>query len=643
MGVVDEVKQRLDIVDVVGQYVQLQKAGRNYKAVCPFHSERTPSFFVSPERQSWHCFGACGTGGDIFSFVMKKENLEFGEALRLLAERAGVTLAERRPEEEAERDRLREANEAAASFYHRALVSSEAGQRARRYLEERGLDLKAMQGFQIGYSPSGWDSLCQHLRERGYGDEELVAAGLAVEGERGLRDLFHQRIMFPITDMRGRVVGFGGRSLPIEGEEESQPKYLNTPQTAIFDKGSLLYALDKAKEHIRREGLAVIVEGYMDAITAHQHGFANVVASMGTALGERQVRLLKRFSRDIVLALDADSAGQEATLRAVEYQDILERDIRVLILPEGRDPDQVIRSDPEAWSALLAGAQPLLDYKFEAVSSALDLSQPRQRSQAVEELLPLLAAIGDRIVQAHYLQRLARLAQVKESALHQMLVRRGRKQGRSREAAATLSGKGTLRAAGSVVSGPASTSLSGSKQEEFCLALLLRHPELRADGLALSPDLFWYSENRQLLQVWQGCSDGEEMRQAIAVELEEHLQRIAAMNVPPFNEQKARAALHDCLRRLEQRDLEAIKQASSAALAAREAESGATGVEELAAAAEAWRSRSLAAEVGSQEVCQAAALQLRDMEIGIRLHQSSRIEIDDDELAGNGPQVEVNG
>ena len=629
MGVVDEVKQRLDIVDVVGQYVQLQKSGRNYKAICPFHSERTPSFFVSPERQSWHCFGACGTGGDIFSFVMKKESVEFGEALRLLAERAGVTLVERRPEEEAERDKLREANEAAARFYHRALVSSEAGQRARRYLEERGLDLKPMQDFQLGYSPSGWDSLCQHLREHGHRDEELVAAGLAVEGERGLRDLFRQRIMFPINDMRGRVVGFGGRSLPSEGEEEGQPKYLNTPQTVIFDKGSLLYALDKAKDHVRREGLAVIVEGYMDAIAAHQHGFANVVASMGTALGERQVRLLKRFSRDVVLALDADTAGQEATLRAVEYQDILERDIRVVILPEGRDPDQVIRSDPEAWSGLLAGAQPLLDYKFEAVSSALDLSQPRQRSQAVEELLPLLASIGDRFVQAHYLQRLARLAQVKETALHQMLVRQGRKQGRVREAAdqrEAVVGARPLR----------------DMREEYCLALLLRYPELRGDGLALSPDVFWHSENRQLLQAWQGCPDGEEMRQAIAAELEEHLQRIAAMNVPPFDEQKARAALHDCLRRLEQRDLEAVKQASSAALAAREAEGGSTGVDELAAAAQAWRSRSPAAEVGSQEVCQAAALQLRDMEIGIRLHRSSRIEIDDDELAGNGPQVEVN-
>ncbi len=631
MSDVDEVKQRLDIVDVVGQYVQLQKAGRNYRALCPFHAERTPSFFVSPERQSWHCFGACGTGGDILSFVMKRENLEFGEALRLLAERAGVTLAEQRPEEEAERNRLREANEAAASFYHRALLSSEAGQTAKHYLEERGQDLKTIQDFQLGYSPSGWDSLCQHLRERGYRDEELVAAGLAVEGERGLRDLFHQRIMFPITDMRGRVVGFGGRSLPIEGQEETQPKYLNTPQTAGFDKGSLLYALDKAKEEIRRQGLAVIVEGYTDAIAAHQHGFPNVVASMGTALTERQVRLLKRFSRDVVLALDADTAGQEATLRAVEYQDILGRDIRVVILPEGRDPDEVIRSDPEGWPALLASAQPLLDYKFEAVSSALDLSQPRQRSQAVEELLPLLTAIGDRIVQAHYLQRLARLAQVRESALHQMLVRQGHKRGRRAEAAAPAEAMAAVRPL-------------RDAREEYLLALLLHHPELQADGLALSPDLLWYSENRQLLQAWQRSPDLEEMRQAVAAELQEHLQRIAATNVPPFDQQGAKAALYDCLRRLEQRDLEAIAQANSAALAAREAEDGPASIEELEVAAQALRSGSSPEEIGSGEASQMAALLLKDTEIGIRLHRSSRIETDDEEdFAGNGPEVEVNG
>jgi DNA primase len=631
MSVVDDVKQRLDIVDVVGQYVQLQKAGRNFKALCPFHSERAPSFFVSPERQSWHCFGACGTGGDIFSFVMKKENLEFGEALRLLAERAGVTLVEQRPEEEAARDRLREANQAAARFYHGLLLSADAGQGARRYLEERGLDLKTIQDFQLGYSPSGWESLCQHLRERGYGDEEMVAAGLAIEGERGLRDLFHQRVMFPIADMRGRVVGFGGRSLPIEGQEEGQPKYLNTPQTAIFDKGGLLYALDKAREHIRQQGLVVIVEGYMDAITAHQHGFANVVASMGTALTERQVRTVKRFSRDLVLALDADTAGQEATLRAVEYQDILGRDIRVVIMPEGRDPDQMIRSDPEGWPALLANAQPLLDYKFEAVGSALDLSQPRQRSQAVEDLLPLVAAIGDAVVQAHYLQRLARLAQVREEVLHQMLVRQGRRQGRSREAPA----QGETAAQEKPLRDP---------REEYCLALLLRYPELRSVGPDLSPDLFWHSENRELLHAWQRCPDLEEMRQAIEAELEEHLQRIAAMNVPPFDQQGATAALQDCLRRLEQRELEAIAQASSAALAAHEAEGGPIGVDELAAADQAQRSGPPPEEAGSGEVSPTTDLLLRTMEIGIRLHRSSKIEKDDDEnFAGSGPEVEPNG
>ena len=631
MSVIDEVKQRLDIVEVVGQYVQLQKAGRNYKAICPFHAERAPSFFVSPDRQSWHCFGACNTGGDIFSFVMKKENLEFGDALRLLAERAGVTLVERRPEEEAERDRLREANEAAASFYHRLLVSNEAGQKARRYLEERGLDLKTIQDFQLGYSPSGWESLCQHLRERRYGDEEMVAAGLAIEGERGLRDLFHQRIMFPIADVRGRVVGFGGRSLPVEGEEEIQPKYLNTPQTATFDKGGLLYALDKAKEHIRREGLALIVEGYMDAIAAHQHGFPNVVASMGTALSERQVRLLKRFSRDVVLALDADTAGQEATLRAVEYQDILGRDIRVVIFPEGRDPDQVIRSDREAWSALLANAQPLLDYKFEAVSSALDLSQPRQRSQAAEELLPLVAAIGDRIVQAHYLQRLARLAQTRESTLHQMIARRGRGWGRAREAA------------------PEEEALTEVKlprdvPEEHCLQLLLHYPELRSEGLALSPDLFWQTENRELLQLWQRVDDLDELAPMIPPELEGHFQRLSGMPLPPFPPEVALERLRGSIGSLKKREIRQAKELAGAALAAREEESGPTGLEELAAAAQASSSGSPLGEIESGELSQTAVLLLRDKEIGIELHRRSKIEVDDDRgLIGSGPEEEVNG
>ena len=625
MSEIDEIKARLDIVDVISGYVQLQKAGRSFKAVCPFHSERTPSFIVSPERQSWHCFGACGEGGDVFSFVMKKEGLEFREALRLLAERAGVPLPERRrAEEDAERERLRQANEAAAQYYHRLLLDSGEARRARQYLEERGLDRATLQDFLLGFAPSGWENLFRHLRERGYRQEELLAAGLLTSGERGPRDLFHERIMFPITDMRGRVMGFGGRSLPAEGREESQPKYLNTAQTVLFDKGSLLYGLDKAKEHIRREGSAVIVEGYMDAIAAHQHGYANVVASMGTALTERQVRLLKRFARDVILALDPDTAGQEATLRAVEYQEILGGDIRVAILPPGLDPDQAIRGQPESWPALLTGARALLDYKFQTVATSLEGARPWERSRAVDEVLPLVAALGDRIVQAHYLQRLARLAQVREGELQQILVRQS----------------GKRRSMG-VPQPPATapTAHAGDAREEFCLALLLHHPELREDGLAVSPELLWHTENRQVLEAWQGCQEIEELAQVVPEELEGHLQRVSGIDLPPFEPQEARAALRDCVGRLKQRELEAIKQASSAALAAREAEDRTTE-DELAAAAAAWQAGPLAAE--AEDMSPVAAL-LRDTEIGLRLHQDSKVEPDEEDNRYIGAEKVENG
>ena len=629
MSEIDEVKARLDIVDVIGSYVQLQKAGRSFKAVCPFHSERTPSFFVSPERQSWHCFGACGEGGDVFSFVMKKEGLEFPEALRLLAERAGVALPERRrAEEDTERERLRQANEAAAQYYHRLLLDSEEARRARRYLQERGLDQATIQIFQLGYAPAGWETLGRHLQERGYRQEELLAAGLMIPGERGPRDLFHERILFPIPDVRGRVVGFGGRSLPSEGHTESQPKYLNTAQAVLFDKGSLLYALDKAKDHIRHQGSAVIVEGYMDVITAHQHGYTNVVASMGTALTERQVRLLKRFARDVVLALDADTAGQEATLRAVEYQEILGGDIRVAVLPPGLDPDQAIRRQPDGWPALLAGAQPLLDYKFQTVATSLEKARPWERSRAVDELLPLVAALGDRIVQAHYVQRLARLGQVREAELQQMLLRQSTKR---RPTVGAAPEPPTAVAAGR----------PGDAREEFCLALLLRYGELRQDGLALSPELFWHTENRQLLEAWQGCPDGDELIQVVPEELEGHLRQVGGLDLPPFEPQNARAALRDCVGRLKQRELEAIKQASSAALAAREVEARSTE-EDLATAAEAWRAGSIAEEGSPEDMSPVAAL-LRDTEIGLRLHQDSRVEPDEEDRRYSSEEKVENG
>ncbi len=446
MNEVEEIKARLDIVDVVGQYVQLRKAGRSFKANCPFHSEKTPSFIVSPERQSWHCFGACGSGGDAFSFVMRREGIEFPEALRMLAARAGVALPERRrrPEEERQRERLHSANEAAARWYHELLVKNDMGEQGWRYVQERGIDGPTAEAFLIGYSPPSWEATRDQLRERGYSDDELLAAGLLVEGEKGLHDRFRGRLMFPIRDVRGRFVGFGARAL-----DESMPKYLNTPQAALFDKGGMLYALERAQDGIRREGHAVIVEGYMDAIAAHQRGFDNVVATMGTSLTERQVRLLKRQTRSIVLALDADAAGSEAALRGhevvqealkqsddretvpvvtwrglVRYQDAVSVDVRVAVLPESRDPDDVIRSDPEVWRELIASAPPVLDYRFQAAEARHDLTTPSGRSEAVQELLPLLEPLTDPVVRAHYLQRLSRLSLVREDELSRLVVRR---------------------------------------------------------------------------------------------------------------------------------------------------------------------------------------------------------------------------
>jgi DNA primase len=306
MSVIDEVKQRLDIVEVIGAYVPLAKAGRNFRAKCPFHSEKNPSFYVYPERQSWHCFGACSTGGDVFSFVMKKENIDFGETLRLLAARVGVTVPDRREPEAGkdEREKLYQANAAAAQYFHNLLLNSPAAKKARSYLENRGIQVETTRNFQLGYSQNSWEGLKKYLKEQGYTEPELATAGLTIEGESGgTHDRFRNKLMFPIFDSQGRVTGFGARVL-----DDSLPKYINSPQTPVFDKSGTLYGINLATTAIRHGDTAIIVEGYLDVITAHQNGFSNCVASMGTAITEKQVSTLKKLTRNLVLALDADSA-----------------------------------------------------------------------------------------------------------------------------------------------------------------------------------------------------------------------------------------------------------------------------------------------------------------------------------------------
>jgi DNA primase len=630
MSTVDEVKQRLDIVDLVSQHVALLKAGRNFRALCPFHSERAPSFYVFPDRQTWHCFGACGTGGDIISFVMRKEGLEFRPALELLAQRAGVALrAPSAEQEDPHREVLRRANEAAAHFFHHALLNSPEAASALEYLQGRGLDRETITSFQLGYAPDSWDQLKRHLSGLSFEEGDLLAAGLLVEGERGPYDRFRGRLMFPIRSDRGRVAGFGARAL-----DDSVPKYLNTPQSPIFDKGGILYALDRAGEHMRRSGQAVIVEGYMDVIAAHQHGLGNVVASMGTAITERQVGLLKRYTRNLALALDADQAGSEATLRGVQvaadaadrtavavptwrglirHQEALAAEIRVLTLPTGTDPDEVIRHDPDEWRRLVEEAKPVADHLFEAMAVRLKgVSSPLERSRAAMELVPVLEGLTDPLTQATYVQRLARALQL-DTAGEETVLRALRQRGRRRRVAAE-----------EPASGAALRPAPREAREEYLLALLLRYPTLRRRQETLSPDLFSLSENRELFEAWRVTGKveaedvAEETRSLLPVELHAHLENVLARRIPPFLLEDAEKALEDCVWRMEHRKLELEKMASSLALAESEEGVGPARVAELARSVQEG---TLPPNQEADPALEAATALVEDTEAGIRVHQ----------------------
>jgi DNA primase len=446
MSVVDQVKDRLDIVEVIQGYVPLKKAGRNYKGLCPFHSEKTPSFVVFPDTGTWHCFGACGTGGDVFTFLMKQENLDFGEALRVLAQRAGVELEPHSPQvAEAQKrlDLLREINQAAATYFNHLLWHSDEAARARAYLEQRGLNRETIDRFQVGYALDRWDGLLRYLTDKGYALDDVHEVGLIIERDdkSGYYDRFRGRVVFAIRDHRGRVIGFGGRVL-----DDGGPKYLNSPQTPLFDKSSVLFGLDQAKAGIRTAGEAVIVEGYMDVLMAHQYGINNVVAQMGTALTEAQLKQLKRHTQRFVLALDSDVAGDQATLRGLDvarqvmdhevvpvptprgmirFEDRLAADIRIVSLPVERDPDEVIRESPSRWAQLIAQAKPIMDYYFAALTADLVLGSAKGKAEAVRRLGPLVAEIGDRVQRTHYLQQLARMVQIDERTLWQQIKQSG--------------------------------------------------------------------------------------------------------------------------------------------------------------------------------------------------------------------------
>lgn len=412
MNQTEEIKSKLDIVEVIREYIPVKAVGANFQAHCPFHNEKTPSFVISPEKQIWHCFG-CGKGGDVLAFVMEKEGLGFMETLRLLAPKAGVTLHYENPENYTRRNRLLDILELAGKYYHHLLGES-TGKEAQDYLSSRSLSPDTINDWQLGYSPDSWDNLYKFLKTRPltgvkYSDEEIFLAGLTVKKEagRGYYDRFRDRIMFPIWDVNNNLIAFTARINPKKEKTEKMGKYINSPQTAVYDKSRVLFALNKAKTAIRKEDLAIVVEGQMDAISCHQHGFNNVVASSGTALTTEQVGLIKRFTNNIALAFDMDAAGQMAADRGIREVLAQELNLKVIILPQGKDPDECLRQNPEDFRQAILNAKPMLEYYFEKISSDLDLEKLDNKIRVREQMFVMINLVSNQTEQGYWLKKVS--------------------------------------------------------------------------------------------------------------------------------------------------------------------------------------------------------------------------------------------
>ncbi|HEB01482.1 MAG TPA: DNA primase [Candidatus Portnoybacteria bacterium] len=412
---VDEIKSRLDIVEVIQGYLKLQKTGANYRARCPFHNEKTPSFFVSPARQIWHCFG-CDKGGDMFGFVMEIDGVEFVDALRMLAQKAGVELKREDPKLKSQRTRLFEICQWATKFFEKCLSQTEAGKKALVYLRKRGFSPETIKEFQVGYAPNSWDVLTKFLQSKGYSENEIDQAGLLIRRETGrVYDRFRGRIIFPIANLSGEVIGFGGRIF--EGEKEDSAKYINSPQTLIYDKSKVLYGLDRAKTEIRKSNLCLIVEGYTDVLASHQAGLKNVLASSGTALTEEQIRIIKRYTENLATAFDMDLAGDSATKRGVNLAILAGLNVKVVEIPSGKDPADFIQKNPKDWPKMVSQAKSIVDFYFANTFSKFDSQKVEDKKQAAKILLPVIKKIPNKVEQAHWLQKLAHQLRVEEKVL----------------------------------------------------------------------------------------------------------------------------------------------------------------------------------------------------------------------------------
>ena len=415
---IEEIKARLDIVEVIKDYIKVQKAGANYRAVCPFHSEKTPSFFISPSKQIWRCFG-CGEGSSMFDFIMKIEGVEFGDSLRILAKKAGVELKPEKPEIRSKREKLYEICNLAAVFFEKQLGYGVQGKKAKEYLLSRTINEESIKERRLGWAPDTWQGLFDFLISRGYTKEDIEKAGIALKSDKGkYYDRFRGRVMFPIFDSQYQVIGFGGRTLK---KEKDIAKYLNISNTLLYDKGKVLYGLDKAKVGIRKEDFVILVEGYVDVVLAHQMGLTNVVSTSGTALTPTQLNILKRYTDNLFLAFDMDFAGDAATKRAIDLAQTQKFNLKIIKIKEGNDPADLMSKNPEDFKEAIKKALSVFEFYFEDAFSRFDENEPEGRKKISEYLLPIIKKINNKIEQFSWVQKLASRLKVREEVVEQEL------------------------------------------------------------------------------------------------------------------------------------------------------------------------------------------------------------------------------
>ncbi len=487
--VVEEIKSKLDIVQVVSEYVQLKKAGTRMSGLCPFHSERTPSFSVSPDMQFWYCFG-CNEGGDAINFVMRMEGFDFPEALKVLAKRTGIQLKAEDPQKSGRRQRLIDVNAAAARFFHEVLMKHPSAETARKYAaEKRALKPETIEDLLIGYAPDSWDATSAALKKKGFTEEEIVAAGIATKRDKGggTFDRFRARLMFPIRDVHGNIVGFTGRILPGSPDaDKEEAKYVNTQQTDVYNKSSVLFGLDRAKRAIRKVEYAVVVEGNMDVVASHQAGVTNVVASSGTALTEQQLDLLSRYTDKLVLSFDNDAAGERAARRGIELALQKGFTVRVLRLPPeaGKDPDDAIRKDVKLWQQAITDSAPFMQWNIELVRERTDMTDPEAKKAASAELIAEVAKLPSAVERAHWIKELGMLFTTPESLLFEEVEKaRGNAKFRPEDA--------KRKVAGIVPASPGARKAPGRATllSETVVGMLLAWPRLTELSAQILPDL----------------------------------------------------------------------------------------------------------------------------------------------------------